>query len=173
MTNTERIQANNAALRECIETAENLPDAGSGGEDVTAETAAYTEKMQELETAITALETELEGKAAGSGGVNVETCTVTVKNYLCADAAVNEYQQQFAYVDGSLNTIVFELPVQEGLCWNTDPITHTFTVAKGTLIYNYYGLGCSNAGNNLTPVYAASSLCFVAIVNGDCTINIG
>jgi hypothetical protein len=31
MTNTERIQANNAELREAIELAENLPDAGSGG----------------------------------------------------------------------------------------------------------------------------------------------
>lgn len=33
MTNTERIQANNTKLRECIEIAENLPDAGGGGED--------------------------------------------------------------------------------------------------------------------------------------------
>jgi hypothetical protein len=32
MTNTERIQANNADLRECIELAENLPNAGGGGE---------------------------------------------------------------------------------------------------------------------------------------------
>lgn len=32
MTNTERIQANNASLRECIETAESLPDAGSNVE---------------------------------------------------------------------------------------------------------------------------------------------
>ena len=30
MTNTERIQANNAELRECIELAENLPDKGEG-----------------------------------------------------------------------------------------------------------------------------------------------
>lgn len=29
MTNTERIQANNAELRECIEIAENLPNAGA------------------------------------------------------------------------------------------------------------------------------------------------
>ena len=29
MTNTERIQANNAELRECIEIAENLPNAGN------------------------------------------------------------------------------------------------------------------------------------------------
>lgn len=34
MTNTERIQANNTELREAIEMAEKLPDAGSGGEVV-------------------------------------------------------------------------------------------------------------------------------------------
>lgn len=34
MTNTERIQANNAELRECIEIAENLPDVGGGAEPV-------------------------------------------------------------------------------------------------------------------------------------------
>lgn len=33
MTNTERIQANNAELREAISMAENLPDAGGGGVD--------------------------------------------------------------------------------------------------------------------------------------------
>ena len=32
MTNTERIQANNAELREAIEMAESLPDVGEGGE---------------------------------------------------------------------------------------------------------------------------------------------
>lgn len=37
MTNTERIQANNAELRECIEIAENLPDAGTGAEVVLQE----------------------------------------------------------------------------------------------------------------------------------------
>lgn len=31
ITNTERIQANNADLLECIEIAENLPEAGGGG----------------------------------------------------------------------------------------------------------------------------------------------
>lgn len=34
MTNTERIQANNAELRECIEIAENLPDANTTDYDV-------------------------------------------------------------------------------------------------------------------------------------------
>ena len=31
MTNTARIQANNADLRECIDIAKNLPNAGTGG----------------------------------------------------------------------------------------------------------------------------------------------
>ena len=49
------------------------------GEDVTTETNAYTAKLATLETAITALETELQGKASGgSGGGSVETCSLTV-----------------------------------------------------------------------------------------------
>lgn len=47
------------------------------GEDVTTETNAYTQKLATLETAITALETELQGKASGgSDGGSVETCNV-------------------------------------------------------------------------------------------------
>ena len=46
------------------------------GEDVTTETNAYTTELAELTTAVTALEEELAGKAAGGGAV--ETCTVTV-----------------------------------------------------------------------------------------------
>jgi hypothetical protein len=49
------------------------------GEDVTSETSAYTSKLTTLETAITALEAELQGKASGGGGsTNIETCTVTI-----------------------------------------------------------------------------------------------
>lgn len=51
------------------------------GEDVTDETNAYTSKLATLETAITALETELQGKASGGsggGGESVETCTVSI-----------------------------------------------------------------------------------------------
>jgi hypothetical protein len=45
---------------------------------VTEETNAYTEKLATLETAITALENELEGKAASGGGV--ATCTIEIVN---------------------------------------------------------------------------------------------
>ena len=42
MTNTERIQAHNAELRECIEMAEKLPEAGGVAEPV-IEPLAITE----------------------------------------------------------------------------------------------------------------------------------
>ena len=51
----------------------------SNYEDVGTETSAYTTKLASLESAITALETELEGKASGgSGGGNIDTCTLTI-----------------------------------------------------------------------------------------------
>ena len=49
----------------------------SNYEDVGTETSAYTTKLTTLETAITALETELQGKASGGSG-GVETCNVTI-----------------------------------------------------------------------------------------------
>lgn len=48
---------------------------GGSGEDVTDEVNAYAEKLVTLETAITALEQELEGKASGGG---VATCTIEI-----------------------------------------------------------------------------------------------
>lgn len=48
----------------------------SNYEDVATETSAYTTKLASLETAITALETELQGKASGGSG-GVKTCAVS------------------------------------------------------------------------------------------------
>lgn len=52
----------------------------STGEDVTAETNAYTTKIASLESAVSALENELAGKASGGSGgeAALETCTVTI-----------------------------------------------------------------------------------------------
>lgn len=51
------------------------------GEDVTSEINAYTTKLATLETAITQLETELQGKASGgSGGGVVKTYTLKVES---------------------------------------------------------------------------------------------
>ena len=46
MTNTERIQAHNELLRECIETAEGLPDAGTGGREPIIEPLHITENRE-------------------------------------------------------------------------------------------------------------------------------
>ena len=58
--------------------ADSLPEIGSGGEseDITTETNVYTEKLASLETAITALETELQGKASGGSGGVIQTANV-------------------------------------------------------------------------------------------------
>lgn len=72
----------------------------SNYEDVGTETNAYTTKLATLETAITALETELEGKASGgSGDGSIETCEVVVaiSGYADPDLAMNGYN--IYYID--------------------------------------------------------------------------
>lgn len=62
------------------------------GEDVTTETTAYTNKLAILETAITALETELAGKASGGsggGGFEIVPCTITDNGMY--EPGMNEY----------------------------------------------------------------------------------
>lgn len=51
MTNTQKIQANNAELLECIEIAENLPERGSGGSVTLQEKTATPTKSQQEVTA--------------------------------------------------------------------------------------------------------------------------
>lgn len=75
MTNAERIQAYNAELREAINIANSLPDAGEGGEDVSEETVEYTAKLEILENTITELEVALRHKE--SVQPVTETLTVT------------------------------------------------------------------------------------------------
>jgi hypothetical protein len=56
----------------------------STGEDITDETNAYTTKLASLETAISALETELEGKASGGSGGDegtINVCTISMSQY--------------------------------------------------------------------------------------------
>lgn len=81
------------------------------GEDVTTETNAYTTKLATLETAITALETELQGKAGGGsgGGGSIETCTVTISFqygdprdiWISGTQLINNSIQPFNFVDYS------------------------------------------------------------------------
>lgn len=59
-----------------MEMANEIGNINGAGENVTAETNDYTAKVAQLESAVTALEMELAGKASG-GGRNLETCDVT------------------------------------------------------------------------------------------------
>jgi hypothetical protein len=108
-----------------------------------------------------------------TGGVNIETCVVTVENVL-SDMVIDdpEYETLFVYTDGSLNLVSVNLPIQEGDGWNTEPLIHTFTVAKGTLIHAPFGIGYPVDGP-FTPIVGAAGFSSVTIVNGDCTISIG
>lgn len=74
------------------------------GEDVTTETNAYTTELAELTTAVTALEEELAGKAAG-GGASLETCTVTfnhpaIESVYLMEYHANIYNNNFEYISG-------------------------------------------------------------------------
>jgi hypothetical protein len=71
----------------------------TGGEDVSAEVGAYTTELAELTSAVSALEQELQGKAAGgSGGGSVNTCTVTMKHY-------PSYSSDYLFISIAYSTI--------------------------------------------------------------------
>lgn len=76
---TSDVDAANAEIAEQTELLEQIATAlegkagGGSGEDVTEETNAYTIKLASLDTAVAALEAELEGKAS----VEVEVITIT------------------------------------------------------------------------------------------------
>lgn len=73
----------------------------STGEDVTAETNAYTTKLASLTTAITALETELASKASGG---NLEPYTVSITRE-AAYGGTSIYSVFYTKSDGSLGML--------------------------------------------------------------------
>lgn len=81
---------------------------GGGGEDVSAETAEYTELLTDLETTIDALPDA--GSGGGSGG-SVETCTVNVSRD-------EEYSVLGVRMDGSLPVPYFSDGSTSYLTWN-------------------------------------------------------
>lgn len=96
-----------------MEMANEIGNINGTGEDVTAETNDYTTKVAQLESAVTALETELAGKASGSGA-NFETSIVTINvpiecRYLSTDfqpkqeitSTFETVKNSIAYIGGS------------------------------------------------------------------------
>lgn len=120
---------------------EGKAGSGSGGEDVTAETAAYTEKLVELETAIIALEIELEGKATG-GGVSVETYTGTI----FVDDGPNSEVTMVYYTDDTF-TLRSELVPVIGYLLPGEPLS--ITVAANTVVFVATNRNVSIQGNDI------------------------
>lgn len=129
----------------------------SNYEDVGTETTAYTTKISQLETAVAALESELEGKASGgSGGANIETCTVNFNNLT------------YNYVAQIINDNIIQIDYQKNVTNTTIE-----NVMKGSILY----IDCGNF--TTTGVIASSTANAILIntsialyqINGDCTFS--
>lgn len=119
-----QLTTNTTTIDELITIANNLPDAGSGGEDVSAETAEYTELLTDLETAIDALPDA--GSGGGSGGASVDICTVTFQR------AIPTYVYYTALQDGEIVPITSSSPTEITGCVCNSVIAMHFD----TLIYS-------------------------------------
>lgn len=101
----------------------------SNYEDVGTETNAYTTKLASLETAITALENELEGKASGgSGGASVETCTV----YFFSGAERSHNAYGVYYENGEFSS--YSMPIPDMSNIDVEVIKNSFIVISSTLV---------------------------------------
>ena len=94
-----QLTTNTTTIDELITMANNLPDAGSGGEDVSAETAEYTSLLTDLEAAVDALPDA--GSGGGSGG-SVETCNLRL--IISSNLLFNGYAIYSIFEDGVINS---------------------------------------------------------------------
>lgn len=144
-----QLTTNTTTIDELITLASNLPDAGSGGEDISSETAEYTSLLTDLETAVDAL------PDAGGGG-SVETCTVTLANH-----AKVAYTTRL--VDGAMS---FGRPNSAN-----SPIEE---VVKNTTVTVFSDSGKYNAitvtGDAILEDSYSSA--YAIFVRGDCTVSI-
>jgi hypothetical protein len=111
--------------------ASNLPDAGSG-EDVTTETNAYTSKLATLETAVAALESELAGKASGSGSVTLTTGSFTITDNGMHEPGVNAYTLTSDTLCASSRLIIMIMTTDKvHLCFTREQLSDSFTCRTG------------------------------------------
>lgn len=148
-----------------------LEGKAGGGEDVTAEVAAYTTKLAELDTALTALEQELAGKASGgSGGENAETCMVSISipaNYYCVCDGMT------AAITTPVTT-TFENDFIFSLGWAAD-----CTIKKGSVLYvvkQFYNVNNSlknaTVTGDITHTYDGANHGARFLIEGNGTITI-
>ena len=125
-------------------------------EDVTDETSAYTAKLVSLETAISALESELEGKASGGSG-KVETCTVDL------DAPVNFELNCIIYSDGN-NCINYGFDVDVNN-------RHNLTVAKNSVFFMAHSTDVTIAITGNAELFYNSEGKSILGINGNCSLD--
>lgn len=118
MSNKTQLQSNNTKYASLIETlrGKSVPT----GEDVTDETNTYTTKIASLESAVTALETELAGKASGG---NIETCTVILT---CSATGLKGYSS-ICLEDG-------EISVTNEILNNVTLGANIYNILKGSIL---------------------------------------
>ena len=123
------------------------------GEDVTAETTAYTTKLASLETAITALETELEGKASGGSGDGSTPAVVTlVPDKYGMSGSV------FYYTDAATNTVAST--AVEATTININVTVGTLVFIKNFGNYGSYSGSCTELYHNYGQgVYSIAGDC--------------
>lgn len=137
-----QLQTNTATIDELISIANSLPDAGSGGEDVSAETAEYTSLLTDLETAIDSLP---DAGSGGSGG-SVETCTVT---FTSSSMAGKKVSYSALDIDGMITSNV-ETFVEEG----TESKVELNNVVCGSALSINYPAECTHIVGTASLIYA-------------------
>jgi hypothetical protein len=148
MSNKTQLQANNEKYASLIEV---LKTKGTpSGEEVTEETNAYTAKLETLETAITALENELEGKASGGSGTNGQSAMVTFNGM---------YNTKFYYIEGS-NMQVIENPNQE----------YAVDIPSLCVAYNPLGYQALSVFSGDASIIAQSGTVAAFLITGQATI---
>lgn len=138
------IKQNTTSLQNLLEQVNALPDANSAGEDIADETAAYTEKLAELGTAITALETELEGKAAGGGSSGGVCPSVTITAIQSGFGFADEYDiDNILYSSNGQTkyTVPMSLLMGESITLQNvdidEPIIFNFSISNPMEVYCY------------------------------------
>lgn len=112
-TNTEQLEVLLAKVKA-------LPEGGSvTGEDVTEEVNTYTEKIAQLETVVTALETELASKASGGSSETVEMCNGVIKR-----------EKNLAFTDS--DSIIYTI--------DENHVLQTYVITEGTKSFEFQAI---------------------------------
>ena len=80
-------------------------------------------------------------ECSGESGGGIETCTLTVRDYLTQLQIGYECDQEIIYTNGAGDLIIDSIPlveIQDDIL-EVDPIVLSFTVAKGSMVYVTYG----------------------------------